>query len=105
MNTEEENIQTVRVILPVSSIPLGATVTKKTGTKPYTIKDRIRIFSPNPEDRKEIVSTDGSRFLLSQDPDQAGDANVCAGDSEVVWVVNIYTLRRWLEDMIEGPRQ
>lgn len=82
-------MRSIKVLLPSSEIPLGASVSKATGRAVYVLKDRLRIFGP--EDRKEVVADEGARFLVSE-----GDANVVAGAKELIWHTDEDELEGWL---------
>jgi hypothetical protein len=81
----------ITVLLAAADVPLEAKVTKRTGQKVYTLRDRLRVFGEKGE-RREIVALDGTRFFV----DDKGDANVIAGTTEVMWVTTRDTLVRWL---------
>lgn len=76
-----------KILLPANEIPLGSTVTKRTGEKPYTLKDRIRIFGET-GDARELKATDGTRLLVSE----TGDANVVGGETELLWYAEEFEL-------------
>jgi hypothetical protein len=82
----------MKIILPASDIPLGSIVTKRTGEKQYTIRNKIRIFNENGIE-KEITSNDGTRFLVNKN----GDANVINSNTELVWYTDKSTLINFLE--------
>lgn len=70
----------VKIILAASDIPLGRTVTKKTGTKEYVLLDKLRVFGENGE-RREIKALPGALFLVCD-----GDANAIPSSTELLWV-------------------
>ena len=72
----------IAVLLPAMDIPLDSTVTKRTGEKEYTLRDRLRIYGEE-NSPKEIKAADGSRFLVSEN----GDANVVSGTTKLLWHV------------------
>ena len=55
----------MKVLLPAGQIPDGTVVTKRTGTKPYTLKESVKVYG-EPSQRQEIKG-DGVRFLVSAD--------------------------------------
>lgn len=71
-----------RLLLPASEIPLGSSVTKRTGEKRYTLRDILWLPNMGGESKK-IVANDGSRFLVSEN----GDVNVVSGTTELLWWV------------------
>jgi len=73
----------IKVILPAAEIPLDSVVTKRTGEKEYTLRDRVRVFGESGE-RREIVASGGSRFIVSPN----GDANVVNADTELCWLTD-----------------
>lgn len=83
-------MRTLKIILPAGEIPLGSTVTKKTGTKEYLLKDRLRVFGET-GDRREIVAQPGCVFLVSE-----GDANAIPSTTEMLWTCQDWQLERWL---------
>ena len=83
----------MKVLLRADEIPLGSTVTKKTGDIEYIIQDRIRVFNET-GGRQEILAQDGARFLCGS----RGDANAVSGDKKLMWKVDKETLFFWLQD-------
>ncbi len=84
----------MRVLLPAGDIPIGATVTKRTGEKPYILRDKITIYT---EPKQEIKAGDQARFLVGEN----GDANVVAMTTELLWTVS----EDELSDYLEGTPQ
>jgi hypothetical protein len=97
MNTE---YTTFKLILAAEFIPLESKVTKKTGQKPYTLRDKLRIFNEN-HTQQEVKATDGARFLVSEN----GDANVVSGSTELLWHIDARSLRDYIDGFIEGSDQ
>ena len=85
----------VKVILPARIIPLGSTVTKRTGTKEYVLRDRITVYD-NGDSKQEIIASDGAVYLSSE-----GCANAIASETNLVWHTDINSLVR----LSEGPHQ
>jgi len=55
----------IRVLLPAKHIPSGATVSKATGTKPYTLVRELKLFANGTEsERREVVPAPNTVFLL-----------------------------------------
>lgn len=53
------------LLIPLYLAPDGATVFKHTGTKPYTVRYEIKIYSDGPCDNKaRILKADGVMFLV-----------------------------------------
>ena len=84
----------MRVLLPAGEIPIGATVTKRTGEKPYILRDQITIFT---EPKQVIKAGDQARFLVGDN----GDVNVVAMVTELLWTVS----EDELSDYLEGTPQ
>lgn len=84
--------------MEAKDIPVGSTVTKKTGEKPYTIRDDIKIYgSTTPDQRetlRELKADSGTRFMVAGD----GNINIISGDQELLWHVSEGDLYRWIED-------
>lgn len=89
----------MKVILEAQDVPLGSTVTKKTGEKEYRITDRIKIFGENIS-QKEIIADDGTRFLVAD----VGNVNVISGRTELVWHIDDDDLYHYLDLKINGPQ-
>ena len=88
----------MKMLMPAENIPLGQTVTKKNGEKPYTIRDCVKIYGDaDPNRQRELKADDGTRFLISE----SGDINVINGDVELVWIVDDYDLYRFLYQIVE----
>jgi hypothetical protein len=80
----------LRVLMPAGEIPVGATVTKRTGEKPYILRDKITIYT---EPKQEIKAGDQARFLVGDN----GDVNVVAMVTELLWTVSESQLSEFLE--------
>ena len=93
---------TIKVLLPLSQIPVGSTVTKQNGTKEYKVQDVLKIYTNAPvKGLPSVCAQDGTRFLLSKNPDQLGDVNVYSGDTEMLWVVTLEEFKEWLDGKLE----
>lgn len=71
------------VLMRAEEIPLGSFVTKRTGSKRYTIVDQIRVFGEGGSTRI-IKANDGARLLAGT----GGDFNVVAPDTLLLWRVD-----------------
>ena len=91
----------MKVLIAASLIPAGSTVTKKTGEKPYMIRDDIKIWgSTNPEQKdmlRELKADKGTRFMVTDD----GNINIIAGDTELLWHVDAEHLYRFMYEMTQ----
>lgn len=91
----------MKLIIPIRDIPLGSAVTKVGGTKPYIVRDCVKIYGDSDANRqREIRADDGTRFLVSD----TGDITVVAGDTEHLWIVSDHNLYEYLTDQIVGRR-
>lgn len=87
-------MRAMKVIMPAGQIPLGSTVTKIKGEKPYNLTDRLRVFSSDGSPRRDILAEKGTVFLVHE-----GDANAIAASTEVVWLTNSEELLTYLGDI------
>lgn len=83
----------ILVILPALEIPIGSTVTKRTGAKEYVLKDKVRFFSDDVAQRKEITAAKGVLYLIND-----GDINIIPADLELIWITESDELLEYLED-------
>ena len=87
MNT---NCPTLRVLLPASHIPNGSQVTKKTGTKPYTLRGSIVVHGDKKKEiQKQELKGDGVAFLISQD----GQINAIPETTELLVELDFWEIR------------
>lgn len=89
----------MKVLIQARSIPVGSSVTKKTGEKPYTLRDDVKIYGATREqgeaksaEMRELKADEGTRFLISQN----GDISIISGDVELLWHVSEETLYEYL---------
>jgi hypothetical protein len=85
----------MKVLIQARSIPVGSTVTKKTGDKPYTLRDDVKIYGSTQEQTealRELKADEGTRFLISQ----TGDISIISGDVELLWHVTEEVLYQYL---------
>lgn len=87
----------IAVLLPAKDIPLLSLVTYPTGTKIYTLRDKVRVFAGKKEDYQEIRATHGSVFMVQAN----GDANATSGDTIVCWRTDYHTLQTWLGQKLQ----
>ena len=69
----------MRILLCARQIPLGESVTKRSGEKRYILKDSIRIFTKDGK-CQTIEATEGAVFLTCE-----GDANAIDGSTLLLW--------------------
>ncbi len=90
-----------KVILPAEAIPLGSTVTKVTGAKPYILRDDIKIYGSTSEEQKETMrelrADKGTRFMVAND----GNINIVAGETELMWHVHAEELYRYMYELTQ----
>jgi len=100
----------VKVLLPAGKIPLGATVTKRTGKKQYKLLGRLRMFpAPLPKAEREaggekpavqeIRAEPGVLFLVSD-----GDANAIKATTELMWTTTAEELVYHLQHTLDPYR-
>ena len=87
----------MKMIIPLGDVPEGSTVTKRTGSKEYRVRDTFSIWGApkgdEPKDKQEFHAGEGARFLV---PDDGGDVNALGSDIEVVWIVTREDLEAYL---------
>lgn len=59
-------MDTLRVLLPAGQVPCGSVITKRTGTKEYTIRDSIRIHHKG---WVQVIRSVGLRYLIAKGSD------------------------------------
>jgi hypothetical protein len=103
----------VKVLLPAGKIPVGATVTKKTGTKEYKLLDRLRVFpvaltkterlAAQARNEKpvvqEIKAQPGVLFLVCD-----GNANAILATTELMWTTTAERLCYHLKHTLDPYR-
>lgn len=82
----------MKILMPARDIPLEATVTKRGGEKEYVLRDRLRIFGEDGKP-KELRAEEGTRLLVASN----GDANVVAGNTELIWQADEDEVRMLLD--------
>ena len=82
----------MKVILPVSSIPSGHVVTKRTGTKEYTVSRGVTMYGAN--ERRTMEAEPGTAFII----DSTGNGNAIPDDTELVVELDSDELLELLED-------
>jgi hypothetical protein len=93
----------IKVIVPLGDVPLGATITKRTGTQQFIVANRIRIFSDsktelNPKGKpkkecREIAADENVRFIVHR----GTDITAMPVDTEVVWFADASDLMDYLD--------
>lgn len=83
--------QGLSVLLPAGSIPLNSIVSRHSGTKKYTLKDRLRVFSEGGL-AQEIRADQGTVFLVAD-----GDAEAINAEKLVLWLTDRETFRNYLD--------
>lgn len=83
--------QPLKIVLPSEYIPDGATVTKVSGQKKYTLRRVVKIYGlqlgPTCE-VNSVTAAEGQCFIVSS----TGDANVVEGSTELMWHVDSNSL-------------
>ena len=91
---------TLRVLLPATDIPCGCVVTKRTGTKEYTIRDTIKIHHTGWTQR---IKSLGVRFLIAKD----GSINAIGKDTMLLADLTLDQIKEIMEDgegLIQSPQ-
>jgi len=85
----------IKVMLPAWQIPVGSTVTKRTGRKEYILTDRLTVYPlAGHGEKQEIRADDGVRFLVQEH----GTANAIQGSLELVWITTMDGLQCFLHE-------
>lgn len=74
----------MKLLIELGRVPEGSSITKKTGTKQYTVKDEIRIYV-NEKEYQIIKANQGCRLLIDH---QGLSHSAMSSDVEVVWEVD-----------------
>ena len=96
---DEDEGPIVKVLMEAKNIPENSIVTKKTGEKRYTLKNKINVYSADdvrPEEKVKL-NIDGY-FLFGA----RGSINQIAEDLELCWMVSLEELIVLLEDIKYG---
>jgi hypothetical protein len=88
---EQEEFETFRLLIEAARIPMGSIVTKRTGSKEYILRDKIRIFGEQGEP-KEVKASEGALFLVND----GGDLNVIGSSTLLLWHTDRWELTDWL---------
>lgn len=83
----------IRLLLRAKYIDDGATVTKPTGQKKYTLRRSIKIYGEN---QQEITCDVDNVFLV----DEQGNINMIADSTELMVYMNIGDLYYDLQDVV-----
>lgn len=94
---DEYEVEEVGVLLPLSKVPTSAVITKRTGEKEYTISGSVRIYKQ--DGTSQIITSDeGTLFII---PCDGGNAiNAMSTETIVKWVVDLDTLKFWVDDQL-----
>lgn len=83
------------LLMKAVDIPIGSTVTMRTGEKPYTITDKLRVFDAKAK-AWTIPVRDGARFLVHD-----ADVNVVSSETVLLWRATDWEIK----DYLEGEQQ
>lgn len=83
-----------KVLIPVGDIPLDATVTKRTGEKPYKVRDKLVVYYSDKRQREMLTAAGDVRFLVNEN----GDANAIANTTEVLWYADFFELAELVDE-------
>jgi hypothetical protein len=85
----------MKIILPAGQIPPFSTVTKKTGEKPYELRDHITIFKvPEGSALPTRLAGEGILFMV----DERGSIECVTHDKELMWHLKEPELLAWLQE-------
>ncbi len=79
--------------MSLRDVPEFSIVTKKTGSKPYTVKRSLKIYQDGVSGYEEIKCDDNIVFLV----DDSGGITACPGSKEVLWVIDEDQLRYFMD--------
>ena len=95
-----DKVDTVKIILSASKIPLGSVVTKTKGTARYILRRQLVVFPVDPGKKgrearvarnesappvQSIKAEPGVLFLVGFDHNNAGKANAVPATKELIW--------------------
>jgi len=86
----------ITVILPAKEIPLGSTVTKRTGTYKFKLADSITIYHEG-GNKQLVTADDGNRFLLPNGDSRS--ISSISGQTELAWTTDTETLMQYLQEL------
>jgi len=84
----------MKIILPAKEIPVGSTVTKKSGQKKYILKDYVRIYNDGIVFTPSLIAGKDVLFLF----DAAGNISAIAATTEIVWIVSDKDLHEYFHE-------
>lgn len=84
----------MKVLIAANEIPSGATVTKRAGSKEYTLRREIPFYDP--EGNMQVKPRHGCVFLVG-DP---GVVNVYPGTTEFIWHATEEALYTYLSERL-----
>lgn len=91
----------LKIVMNAIDIPEGSIVTKKTGEKRYTLKNKIRVYTDGVKLENKIELDIEGCFIV----DTIGNINQINPDSQLAWEVTIQELRELIEEIYEGEYQ
>ena len=86
----------IKIILPIGEVPVGGTVTKKTGEMRFTVKDvfSLRVFpygpkgSDKPKGDEVKLETKGCRYMIPEDMYSGAVINVAVSYTHLTLPTN-----------------
>lgn len=92
-----ERYTPMKVVMHAGDIPDGATITKRTGQKEYTLKDKIVVYTDKESTAAAItLQTPGVKYLTGD-----SSINAVSSDVELVWHTDLTALHRYLGDILD----
>lgn len=87
---------TIDVLLPAGDIPDGSTVTKRTGAKEYTLKQKIKIYADKDSGTSpQVLEADGVKYLTGD-----GAINAISDNVVLVWKTTTGELHSFLDKLL-----
>ncbi len=87
-------METIKVILPASSIPEGSDVTKIGGSKKYTLTSIINYYGDQAP--PDVIADDNCKFLCG-----IGSITAISADKELVWHTTLERLNEYTNNLYE----
>lgn len=97
-NEEENDMSYFKMLIPVGDVPIGESVTKVKGEKPYKVQKELIIYNEQGA-RQTVPANQGCVFLV--DENGSGKCSAVSDNLEVVWYVSAYDLG----ELLEGSHQ
>lgn len=87
----------MKLILNISDVPEGTTVTKPKGTSEFIVQDSIKVYGESPQ----TINTEGVRFLVPKELNNKLSINAVPWHYEVAVSGNPVELKEILNHILE----